>query len=76
MMHYTNIHRVRLLAMRHPLVDEVEEHRPDKAHDKTIRNSIQRALNGHQSTHDLKFTLAASGAKMILGVSVHKPIQS
>ena len=72
MQHYTNIERVRSLAMLHPLIDEVEEHKTEKGLDKTLKNAFGRALKGHQSQHDLKFILAASGATMRCGVSVHK----
>ena len=36
MQHFTNIERVKALAMKHPLIDEVEDHKTTKANDKTI----------------------------------------
>ena len=70
-MHYTSIARIMALAMKHPLVDEVEKHKEHKAKDLVIKDSIGRAVKGHQSKHDLKFTLAASGANMYVGVTVN-----
>ena len=36
MQHFTNIERVKALAMKHPLIDEVEDHKTTEANDKTI----------------------------------------
>ena len=69
--HFTNIRRVRELAMAHPLIEEVEDHKADKGNDATIKDQWGRASKGHQSEHDLRFTLAATGATMRCGVSVH-----
>ena len=60
----TGRRRVKSLAMQHPLIDEVMEHKTEKGVDKTIKNSFGRALEGHQPQYDLKFIIAASGATM------------
>ena len=70
-MHYTSIARIQKLAIAHPLVDEVEFHKINKGKDLTIKDSKGRAVRGHQSVHDLKFILAASGANMHVGVTVN-----
>ena len=51
--HYTNIQRVEALAMLHPLIDEVEQHKMGKGDGERLY-------------------LAAPGATMHCGVSVHK----
>ena len=51
--HYTNIQRVEALAMLHPLIDEVEQHKMGKGDGERLY-------------------LAAPGATMRCGVSVHK----
>ena len=78
-MHWTNIERIRELCGWHPMVSEVEEHKATKAEDRSIFNAIQRATKGHQSPHDLMLTIAASGAKFRIGVTVndaHKDLLS
>ena len=68
--HYTNIYRVGFLARQHPLVDSVGFHKL-KGH-KFALDATGGAIRFHQSPWDLLLTLAASGAKMFVGVSVHK----
>ena len=70
-MHYTNIHRVQHLAEKHPLVAMVGQHKMEKALDPAEFNNIGRCKKFHQSPWDLKVTLAASGAEMVVGVSVN-----
>ena len=70
--HYTNIHRMRNLATRHPLVSNVDLHKVSKAKDRTDFNARGRATKYHQSPWDLLLTLAASGAQMYVGVTVNK----
>ena len=70
--HYTNVKRVWHLAMSHPLVEEVEPHKAAQADDRAMINSQGRAMKGHQSEHDLKFTLAASGTTRKIGASDNK----
>ena len=68
---YTNIHRVEALAWGHPLVCAVAGHKTSKALDDNLKDDLGRATGGHQSPWDLKLALAASGAHMYVGVSVH-----
>ena len=77
--HYTNVHRMRALAETHPLVRAVKQHKLDKSLDNSTFDATGRALRHHQSPWDLQISLdrlgpgiAASGAKMFCGVSVHK----
>ena len=72
MEHYTNIRRVAQLAKNHPLVQNVREHKQDKQPDPSQFDIDGRAVKYHQSPWDLKLTLAASGAQMIVGVSAEK----
>ena len=43
-----------------------------KSLDKPVFNGVGRAIQFHQSPWDLKVRLGASGAEMMVGVSVHK----
>ena len=71
--HFTNIRRVEMLARSHPLVHVVEYHKADyKAEFNTQKNALGRAMQGHQSEHDLRLTMAASGAQLSVGVSANK----
>ena len=72
MEHYTNIRRVAHLAEAHPLVQNVRQHKPDKQLDPSQFDIDGRAVKYHQSPWDLRVTLAASGAQMIVGVSAEK----
>ena len=69
--HYTNIHRVQHLATGHPLVQNVEQIKTEKALDPSLFRDDGRCIKYHQSPWDLKLTLAASGAQMIVGVTVN-----
>ena len=69
--HYTNIARIAFLAGERPLVSSSDVHKPGKALDNSLFNANGRAVKFHQSPHDLKLTLAASGATIIVGVTVN-----
>ena len=69
--HYTNIHRLEVLASKHPLVESVQQHKIDKSLEESRFNAVGRCTHGHQSPWDLKLTLEASGAAMLVGVSVN-----
>ena len=71
--HWTNIHRIKALAERHPEVGTVENHKElQKARDKSEFDENGRAIRNHQSPFDLLLTLAATGAAMYVGVTANK----
>ncbi len=71
MEHFTNIHRMAHLAANHPLVEVVEPHKLGKALDRSEFDETGRCTKFHQSPWDVKLILAASGASMLVGVTVH-----
>ena len=71
MEHYTNIHRIQYLATVHPAVRAVTLHKIEKANGPSTFNQHMRATKFHQHPYDLKLTLAASGAEIIVGCSVN-----
>ena len=79
--HWTNIQRVEFIARRHPLISSVEKHKADKALHPTDFNKRGRTCSGHQSPYDLQIVLAASGARMGVGITgngvakIHTPEQ-
>ena len=75
MEHYTNIHRMEHLARSPPLVGSVVAHNVWKQWDERVVDGKGRALENHQSPHDLRITLAASGASMLAGCTVNKVAQ-
>ena len=72
LVHYTSIRRIELLASRHPLVQSQQPHKLEKSLTVPIKDEFGRAKKNHQSPYDIQLTLEASGAQMIVGVSVHK----
>ena len=74
--HVTNIARMEALLGRHPEVGEVRKYKTQKALDLSILNADGRCRghsgDGHQSPHDLRVSLAATGAVMELGCTVNK----
>ena len=62
--HWTNIHRIRYLAEKHPQIETVREHKQNKARDPKHFDSYGRAAKFHQAPFDLAIGLAASGAEM------------
>ena len=70
--HWTNIHRIRFLAERHPQIEWVKKHKESKAFDPSDFDSNGRAEKYHQSPFDLAIGLAASGAEMHVGVTTNK----
>ena len=72
-MHYTSIRHIEFLATQHPLVQSLQPHKLEKSLGVSIKNEFGRAKKGggHQSPYDIQLTLEASGAQMIVGVSVH-----
>ena len=73
MEHYTNIHRIENLARSHPLVELVIFHGGHRARDQSWPefDTLGRCTSYHQSPYDLKLTLAATGATMYMGFTVH-----
>ena len=67
--HWTNIHRIRSLAEKHPQIQVVREHNKHKSLDPSRFDPYGRAESYHQSPFDLAIGLAASGAEMYVGVS-------
>ena len=79
--HWTNIQRVEFIARRHPLISCVEKHKADKSLHPSNFNVWGRTNTGHQSPYDLQIVLAASGARMGVGITgngvakIHTPEQ-
>ena len=70
--HWTNIHRMKFLAERHPLIERVWTRNESKSFDPSRFNSNGRAEAYHQAPFDLGIVLAASGAEMWVGVTANK----
>ena len=69
-MHYTSIWRIWYLAAKHPFVDEAEQvKKPPATHN--VDRETGRATKGHQSEFNISITLAASGAKMLVGLTAN-----
>ena len=69
--HYTNIHRVRRLAEKHPLVLDVKPCNLLKGLDEVVTNKFGRATKFHQSPMDLSLTLGHR-VEIHVGVTVNK----
>ena len=67
--HWTNIQRVEFIAQRHPLIESVERHNMNKSLDPPDFNKWGRTNSGHQSPYDLELVLAASGARIGVGIT-------
>ena len=70
MQHYSNIHRVSLLASTHPLVHSVMPH--NIVNDDSEFHAQGRCTDLHQSSWDLEITLAASGVHMLVRSTVNR----
>ena len=73
--HVTNIARMEALLELHPEVGEVTKYKIQKALDISVFTKDGRCRghsgDGHQSPHDLRVSLAATGAVMELGCTVN-----
>ena len=69
-MHYTSIWRILYLAANHPFVDEAQPVNKVPAPHNVDRET-GRATKGHQSEFNISITLAASGAKMTVGLTAN-----
>ena len=69
------------VARRHPLIESVMQHKVNKSLDPSDFNKWGRTNTGHQSPYDLQIVLAASGARMGVGITgngvakIHTPEQ-
>ena len=70
--HWTNIHRMKFLAERHPQIERVWKHKESKSFDPSCFDSNGRAEAYHQAPFDQGIGLAASGAEMWVGVTANK----
>ena len=68
---FTNIHEIQHLANKHPAIGNVELHCANKQDDPKMFNEKGRALKYHQSPWNLRVTLAAFGASMLVGLTVN-----
>ena len=69
---YTNMYRLLILAMVHPMLRARELQNIYKAaKGRAVDKMTRRAITGHQSDFNLKLSLVGSGATFYMGVSTH-----
>ena len=67
---YTNMYRLLILAMDHPMLRARELQNIYKAaKGRTVDKMTRRVITGHQSDFNLKLSLVGSGATFYVGVS-------
>ena len=74
MQHWTNILRVRFFAEQHPMADCVTVYKPHKQEEYNRYSTFDaygRCTYYHQSPYDLRLTVGASGATVVVGITVH-----